>query len=255
MKKSLFCTILLLSVFIISYSYAQTAKIEICAAKSEPSRSGTPDAAKNISFAKPVIKNVTVREEAKYLVWVATIENAGTIATSGQESLQCYRNPGSGNSQLPAGGVGVPVINPGQAKEVSSTLSPDPKNGNYSFELVNKEGKVIQKRPYGLGTPTLELGEIKTSDDLLAWEAVIKYTWLFGVRDVKVQAFKKSASQKNWEPLGESRIDYLQGRASSTVKGKGNSAGANEFKVAVFLRRVQAEPYVEMASKTLNLKK
>jgi hypothetical protein len=255
MKKSLFCAILVLSVIIISNSYTLAEKIEVCAAKSEPSRSVSPDASKNISFAKPVIKNVTVRQDAKYLVWVATVENTGTAPTSGQETVQCYWYTGSGNSQRPAGGVGVPVINPGQTKEVSSALSPDPKNGNYSFELLSKEGKVLQKRPYGLGTPTLEVGEIKAADDMLAWEAVIKNTWLFGVRDVKVQAFKKSASQKNWEALGESHIDFLGGKTFSTVKGKGSLTGADEFKVAVFLRRVQAEPYVEMASKTLNLKK
>lgn len=255
MQKILLCSILVLSVLIVSYSYAQTEKIEICAAKSEPSRSGTPDAAKKISFAKPVIKNVTVRQEAKYLVWVATVENTGTASTSGQETVQCYWNTGSGNSQRPAGGAGVPVINPGQTKEVSSTLSPDPQNGNYSFELVSKEGKVLQMRPFGLGTPTLEVGEIKAGDDRLAWEAVVKNTWLYGVRDVKVQAFKKSASQKDWEPIGESHLDFLQGGTSSTVKGKGSSAGADEVKVAVFLRRVQAEPWVEMASKTLFLKK
>jgi hypothetical protein len=255
MKKRLFCTILLLSVFIITYSYAQTAKIEICAAKSEPSRAATPDGAKKISFAKPVIKNVTVRQEAKYLVWVATIENTGTAPTSGQETVQCYWYTGSGNSQRPAGGAGVPAINPGQTKEVSSTLSPDPKNGNYSFELVSKEGKVLEKRPFGLGTPTLEVGQIKAADDRLAWEAIVKNTWLYGVRDVRVQAFKKSASQKDWEPIGESHLDFLQGGTSSTVKGKGSSAGADEVKVAVFLRRAQAEPWVEMVSKTLNLKK
>jgi len=255
MKKTVFGAVMVLCVLIISYSLAQAEKIEVCAAKSEPSRSGTLDAAKKISFAKPAIKNVTVREEAKYLVWVATIENTGTAPTSGQETVQCYWYTGSGNSQRPAGGAGVPVINPGQTKEVSSTLSPDPKNGNYSFELVSKEGKVIQKRPYGLGTPTLEVGEIRAADDRLAWEAVVKNSWLFGVRDVKVQAFKKSASQKDWEPIGESHLDFLQGGTSSTVKGKGSSAGADEVKVAVFLRRVQAEPWVEMASKTLFLKK
>jgi hypothetical protein len=39
------------------------------------------------------------------------------------------------------------------------------------------------------------------------------------------------------------------------VKGKGNLAGADEFKVAVFLRRIKSEPYVEMASKTVTVKK
>lgn len=255
MKKILLCSVLMLSVSIVSYSYAQAEKLEICAAKSESSRAASPDASKKISIAKPVIKNVTVREEGRNLIWVVSIENTGTAPTSGQESVQCYRNIKSGNPpQLPAGGVAVPVIDPGQTKEVGTTLNPDPQTGQYTIELVSK-GKVIQQRPYGLGLPTMEVGEIKVADDMLAWEAVVNNTWLFGLRDIKVQAFKKSASQKNWEPLGESRIDYLQGRASSTVKGKGNSAGANEFKVAVFLRRVQAEPYVEMASKTLNLKK
>jgi hypothetical protein len=255
MKKILFCSILVLSLFIISYSYAPAEKIEICAAKSEPSRSGSPDASKKISIAKPVIKNVTVGEEGREVMWVVSIENSGTAPTSGQDALQFYRDLKSGNPpRLGAGGVAVPVINPGQTKEVKAGLNPDPQTGQYTIELVSK-GKVIQQRPYGLGLPTMEVGEIKVADDMLAWEAVVNNTWLFGLRDIKVQAFKKSASQKNWEPLGESRIDYLQGRASSTVKGKGNSAGANEFKVAVFLRRVQAEPYVEMASKTLNLKK
>jgi hypothetical protein len=84
---------------------------------------------------------------------------------------------------------------------------------------------------------------------------LIKNTWIYTVGDVKVQAFKKSASQKEWEALGEAHIDFLQGSTSSTVKGKGNSTGADEFKVAVFLRRIKSEPYVEMASKTLRGKK
>jgi len=255
MRRILFCSILVLSLFIISYSYVCAEKIEICAAKSEPSRSASPDASKKISVAKPVIKNVTVREEGKDLVWVVSIENTGTAPTSGQESVQCYRNIKSGNSpQLPAGGMAVPVIGPGQTKEVSTTLNPDPQTGQYTVELVSK-GKVIQQKPYGLGTPTLEVGEIKWGDDKLAWEAVIKNKWSFAVGDIKVQAFKKSASQKEWEAVGESHLDFLGRGASSTVKGKGTSAGADEFKVAVFLRRVKAEPWVEMVSKTLNLKK
>ena len=255
MKGILCCSILVLSVFIVSHSYAQSEKIDICAAKSEPSRAASPDASKKISFPKPVIKNVTVREEGRDLMWVVTIENTGTAPTSGQESVQCFRNTKSGNPpQLPVGGMAVPVIGPGQTKEVSTTLNPDPQTGQYSVELVSK-GKVIQQRPYGLGIPTLEVGEIKAAEDKLAWEAVIKNTWLFGVRDIKVQAFKKNSSQKEWEPVGESHIEFLQGRTSSTVKGKGNPAGADEFKVAIFLRRVKAEPWVEMTSKTLKVKK
>jgi hypothetical protein len=254
MKKILLCSVLMLSVSIVSYSYAQAEKLEICAAKSEPSRAASPDASKKISIAKPVIKNVTVREEGRNLIWVVSIENTGTAPTSGQESVQCYRNIKSRNPpQLPAGGVAVPVIDPGQTKEVGTTLNPDPQTGQYTVELVSK-GKVIQQRPYGLGTPTLEVGAIKTDNDKLAWEAVIKNTWSFAVGDIKVQAFKKSASQKDWEALGETNIDYLARGASSTVRGKGNSAGADEFKVTVFLRRVKAEPWVEMVSKTLNLK-
>jgi hypothetical protein len=255
MKKNLFCIILLLSVFIISYSYAQTAKIEICAAKSEPSRSGSPDASKKIAFAKPVIKNVTVGEEGRELMWIVSIENTGTAPTSGQDTVQFYRDFQSGNPpQLPAGGVAVPVINPGQTKEVKAGLNPDPKTGQYTIELVSK-GKVIQKKPYGLGFPTLEVAVVKVDHDKLAWEAVVKNTWIFAVRDIKVQGFKKSASQKDWEALGDARIDYLPGGDSSALKGKGSLTGADEFKLAVFLRRVQAEPYVEMTSKTLSLKK
>jgi hypothetical protein len=246
---------LLLSVFIISYSYAQSEKIKICAAKAGSSRSASPDASQKASIAKPVIKNVTVREEGQGLLWVVSIENTGNAATSGQEAIQCYRNPSSGNPpQLPAGGVSVPAIGPGQTKEVTSTLDPDPQTGQYTFELVSK-GKVVQQRQYGLGTPTMEIGEIKVAEDRLGWEALIKNTWLFGVRDIKVQAFKKNSSQKKWEALSEAHIDFLRGRTSSTVKGLGTSAGADEFKVAVFLRRVKAEPYVEMAAKTVTVKK
>lgn len=255
MKKTMFCAVLVLSLLILCYSAAQAEKIEISAAKSEPSRSASPDASKKIAIAKPVIKNVTVREEGKDLLWVVSIENTGTAPTSGQESVQCYRNTKSGNPpQLPAGGMAVPAINPGQTKEVSTTLNPDPQTGQYSVELVSK-GKVLQQRPYGLGTPTMEVGAIKTDNDKLAWEVAIKNTWSFAVGDIKVQAFKKSASRKDWEALGETYIDYLPRGASSTVRGKGNTTGADEFKVAVFLRRVKAEPWVEMVSKTLNLKK
>src|SRR4030042_2404593 len=101
----------------------------------------------------------------------------------------------------------------------------------------------------------MEVGEIKVGDGKLAVEAVIKNTWIYTVGDIKVQGFKKSASQKEWEAVGESHIDFLRGRTSSTVKGKGNLAGADEFKVAVFLRRIKSEPYVEMAAKTLTVKK
>jgi hypothetical protein len=255
MRKSLFCTILLLSVFVISYPYAQAEKIEICAAKAEPSRSASPDASKKIAIAKPVIKNVTVGEEGRELMWIVSIENTGTAPTTGQDALQFYRDLKSGNPpRLPAGGVAVPVINPGQTKDVKATLTLDPQTGQYTIELVSK-GKVVQQRPYGLGTPTLEVEAIKTDKDNLAWEAVIRNKWSFAVGDIKVQAFKKGASQKEWEALGETNIDYLSRGASSTVRGKGNSAGADDFKVAVFLRRVKAEPWVEMASKTLNLKK
>jgi hypothetical protein len=255
MRKSLFCAILLLSVFIISYSYAQTEKIEICAAKAGSSRSPSPESVKNVSIAKPVIKNVKIEDVGAGLSWIVIIENSGNAPTSGEEGLAFYRNPGSGNpSELQAGSVGVPVIAAGQTKEVFATLNPDPQTGNYTIKLVHK-GKVLQERPYGLGTPTMEVGEIKVGDDKLAWEALIKNTWIYTVGDIKVQAFKKSASQKKWEALGEAHIDFLRGRTSTTVKGKGNSAGADEFRVAVFLRRIKSEPYVEMASKTVTTKK
>jgi hypothetical protein len=255
MRKILFCAILLLSVFIISYSYAQTAKIEICAAKAGSSRSPSPESVKKISVAKPVIKNVKVEDVGAGLSWLVIMENIGSAPTSGEEGLAFYRNPGGGSpSELQAGSVGVPVIAAGQTKEIFATLNPDPQTGNYTIKLVYK-GKVLQERPYGLGTPTMEVGEINVGDGKLAWEAVIKNTWIYTVGDIKVQGFKKSASQKEWEPVGESHIDFLRGRTSSTVKGKGNLAGADEFKVAVFLRRIKSEPYVEMASKTLTVKK
>ena len=255
MKKILFCSILMLSVFIISYSYVCAEKIEICAAKSGPSRSSSSEAAKNIPVSKPIIKNAKIEDVGAGLSWLVTIENKGSEPTTGTENLEFYRNPSGGDSaQLPAGSVSVPPIPAGQSKEVFATLNPDPKTGNYTIKLVNK-GKVLQSRPYGLGTPTMEMAEVKVGDDKLVWEAVIKNTWLYTLGDIKVQAFKKAVSQKKWEELGESHIDFLRGRTSATIKGKGNSAGADEFKVAVFLRRVKAEPWVEMASKTLNLKK
>ena len=189
------------------------------------------------------------------LNWRVIVENTGNAPTTGTEVLEFSRNPGSGNpSELQAGSVGIPVIAAGQTKEVFATLNPDPQISNYTIKLVNK-GKVLQERPYGLGTPTMEVGEIKVADGQLGWEAVIKNTWIYTVGDIKVQGFKKSASQKEWEPVGESHIDFLRGRTSSTVKGKGNLAGADEFKVAVFLRRIKSEPYVEMASKTVTVKK
>lgn len=255
MQKILFCAILLLSVFIICNSYTLAEKFEICAAKSETSRSTSPDASKKISHAKPIMKNVTVREEGSYSypVWVVSIENAGTAPTSGQDTIQIYRDFNSGNPpQRPAAGVGVPVINPGQTMDVKVTLNPDPQTPQYTLELVSN-GKVIQQRPYGLGIPTLEVREIKAGDDQLVWEAVIKNTWMYSVRDIKVQAFMKTASQKKWEALGEAYVDFLGRGTSSAVKGKGNSAGADELKVAVYLRRVKAEPWVEIASKTLPL--
>jgi hypothetical protein len=255
MKKILFCAILLLSAFILSDSYAQGGNIEICAAKAGSTRSPSPESAKDIAVAKPMIKNVKIEDVGAGLSWLVTIENTGNAPTTGAEAVEFYRNPSGGNpSELNAGSVGIPIIAAGQSKEVFATLNPDPKISNYTLKLTSK-GKVLQQRPYGLGIPTMEVGEIKVGDDKLAWEAVIKNTWIYTVGDIKVQAFKKSASQKEWEPLGESHIDFLRGRTSSTVKGKGNAAGADEFKVGVFLRRVKAEPYVEMASKTLTLKK
>jgi hypothetical protein len=35
-----------------------------------------------------------------------------------------------------------------------------------------------------------------------------------------------------------------------TAKAKGNLAGTDEFKVAVYLRRINSEPYIEIISKT-----
>jgi hypothetical protein len=255
MKKILFIAILMLSVFIIAYSYVQAEKIEICAAKSGQPRSSSSEVPNTLPVAKPVIKKVDIEDVGAHLSWLITIENKGGAPTTGADTVEIYRNPDSGNPpELMSASTGVPIIAAGETKVASITLNPDPKIGNYTLKLVNK-GKVIHARPYGLGIPTMEVGEVKVGNDKLNWEAVIKNTWIYTLGDIKVQAFKKAASQKKWEDLGESHIDFLRGRTSATINGKGGSTGADEFKVAVFLRRIKSEPYVEMASKTLTLKK
>jgi hypothetical protein len=251
MRKTLFCSFLLLSAFIISHSFALAQKSGSSAPKSSPSGVTIPESIKDLAVPKPVIKNVLVDDTGASLSWRVVIENTGNAPTTGTDNLEFYRNPGSGNPpELSAGSVSVPVIQAGETKDVSATLNPDPQNGNYTIKLVNSKGKVLQSRPYGLGIPAMVIEDVKIAEDKSAWETVIKNTWLFTVGDIKVQGFKKATSGKVWEAVGESTISLLKGNTSLTVKAKGNLAGADEFKAAVYLRRIKSEPYVEIVSKT-----
>jgi hypothetical protein len=249
MRKTLFCSFLLLSIFILSYSFALAQKSGSSPAKSAPSRAAIPE--KGLAIPKPIIKNVLVDDAGTSLNWRVIVENTGNAPTTGTDNLEFYRNPSSGNPpELSAGSVSIPVIQAGETKDISATLNPDPQNGNYAIKLVNNKGQVLQARPYGLGIPTMVIEDVKIAEDKSAWETAIKNTWLFTVGDIKVQGFKKATSGKVWEAVGESTISILKGNTSSTVKVKGNLSGADEFKVAVYLRRIKSEPYVEIVSKT-----
>jgi hypothetical protein len=191
MRKTLFCSFLLLSVFIISHSFALAQKSGSSTPKSAPSGVIMPESIKDLAVPKPVIKNVLVDDTGASLTWRVVIENTGNTPTTGTDNLEFYRNPGSGNPpELSAGSVSVPVIQAGETKDVSATLNPDPQNGNYTIKLVNSKGKVLQSRPYGLGIPAMV------------------------IEDVKI---------------------------------------AEEFKVAVYLRRIKSEPYVEIVTKTATI--
>jgi hypothetical protein len=252
MRKTLFCSFLLLSAFILSSSFTSAQKSVSSTAKSAPSSAAIPESLKDLAVPKPVIKNVLVDDlGVSTLTWRVVIENTGNAPTTGTDNLEFYRNPGSGNPpELSAGSVSVPVIQAGETKDVSATLNPDPQNGNYTIKLVDSKGKVLQARPYGLGIPTMVIEDVKIAQDKSAWETVVRNTWLFTVGDIKVQGFKKATSGKVWEAVGESTISLLKGNNSLTVKAKANLAGADEFKVAVCLRRIKSEPYVEIISKT-----
>jgi hypothetical protein len=237
MRKTLFCSFLLLSAFILPSSFALAQKSGSSTPKSAPSNVAIPESIKDLAVPKTVIKNVLVDDiGVSSLSWRVVIENTGNAPTTGTDNLEFYRNPGSGNPpELSAGSVSVPVIQAGETKDISATLNP---------------GKVLQSRPYGLGIPAMVIEDVKIAQDKSAWETVVRNTWLFTVGDIKVQGFKKATSGKVWEAAGESTISLLKGNTSVTVKAKANLAGADEFKVVVYLRRIKSEPYVEIASKT-----
>lgn len=254
MRKTLFCSFLLISVFILSYSFALAQKSGSSTPKSAPSGAKIPESVKSPDVPKPVIKNVLVDDTGASLTWRVVIENTGNAPTTGTDHLEFYRNPGSGNPpELSAGSVSVSVIQAGETKDISATLNPDPQNANYTIKLVDSKGKVLQSRPYGLGIPAMVIEDVRIAEDKSAWESVIKNTWLYTVGDIKVQGFKKATSGKVWEAVGESTISLLKGNTSLTVKAKGNLAGADEFKVTVYLRRIKSEPYVEIVSKTVTI--
>lgn len=252
MRKTLFCSFLLILVFILSYSFSLAQKSESPIIKSTQSGVKIPESIKNLDVPKPVIKNVLIDDTGTSLTWRVVIENTGNGPTTGTDYLIFYRNPGSGNPpELSAGSVSVPVIKAGEIKDVSATLNPDPQNANYTIKLIDSKGKVLQSRPYGLGIPTMVIEDIKIAEDKSAWESVIMNTWLYTLGDIKVQGFKKTTSAKDWKAAGDSTISILKSNTSITVKAKENLADADEFKVTLYLRRIAAEPYVEMVSKTI----
>ena len=257
MRKTLFCSFLLLSAFILSSSFTSAQKSVSSTAKSAPSSAAIPESLKDLAVPKPVIKNVLVDDlGVSTLTWRVVIENTGNAPTTGTDNLEFYRNPGSGNPpELSAGSVSVPVIQAGETKDVSATLNPDPRNGNYIINLTDSKGNVLQSRPYGFSIPTMVIGDIKIAEDKSSWESVIMNTWLYTVGDIKVQGFKKTTFTKEWKAAGDNTISILKSNTSITVKAKGNLADADEFKVTLYLRRIPSEPYVEMVSKTITIQR
>jgi hypothetical protein len=255
MRKTLLCSFLLISVLILTCSFSLAEKSESPTIKSAASGVKRPESLNNLAVPKPVIKNVLVYDQGTGIYWRVVMENTGNAPTTGTEQLVFYHNAGTNQTPLPAGSTGVPVIQAGEIKDVSATLNPDPKNNNYLIHLTDSKGNVLQLRPYGFSIPTMVIGDIKIAEDKSAWESVIMNTWNYTLDDIKVQGFKKATSAKEWKTAGDSTISRLKSNTSITVKAKGNLADADEFKVTLYLRRIQSEPYVEMVSKTIMIQR
>jgi hypothetical protein len=242
-RCSLFLTFLLASLGVTLI--AQSQKLPVKPIKPNQIKPLQPAQAKGVS--KPEIKSITIEDNGFELNWLVTIENKGNASSTGHEDLYVYRAPSSGNNLLFANSAPIQVIEPGNSVSLRVTLNPDPAVANYTLKVVIQD-KDLYVKPYGLGLPSasIELNQTNNAGGS-HWTTKIRNTWVFSLRELKVQIFKKNPSSSAWESIEEKTIGPLACGVSIQSTGVWDP-GVNQYKAVVMMRRIHTEPWVQLAS-------
>jgi hypothetical protein len=210
----------------------------------KPLKPITIQPAPETSTVKPEIQTVSIEDTGFDLAWIVVIENKGTTPTPSGMTLEIARD---GNPPLIAGSVGVPILGPGAKTSVLATLNPDPRVTNYTFTCAST-GKRYQGVSYGLGIPTaaVELLPLKDASGS-QWTARVQNSWIFTLTELKVQVFRKNPSTAAWESVHEKIVGPLPIGTSAQTSGAWDP-GVTQYKAVVLMRRVSAEPWVELSS-------
>jgi len=198
------------------------------------------------STVRPEIQSVSVEDSGFDLTWLVVIQNKGTAPTPSDMSLDVARDS---NPPLAAGGGRVPVLGPGGTTSMRLTLNPDPRISNYTFSCAST-GKHYQGVSYGLGLPTATIELTPTKDASgPQWTARVQNSWVFTLSELKGQVFRKKPSTSAWESVHEKIVGPLPIGTSAQTTGAWDPTVA-QYKAVVLMRRVSAEPWVELATIT-----
>lgn len=204
--------------------------------------------AQTTSAAKPEIQAVSIEDTGFDLTWLVVVENKGSAATPADMFMMVTR---TANPPLNAGSTAVPVIAPGQTASIRATFNPDPRIGDYSFRCEAK-GILYQGKAYGLGLPTVsvELAPVQGTSGS-QWTVRVQNTWTYTLGELRVQVFRKHPNTSAWESVDEKVLGPLASGVSAQMAGAWDPAVA-QYKAVVLMRRIPAEPWVELTAGTGN---
>jgi hypothetical protein len=212
----------------------------------KPLKANKIQAAPETSTVRPEIQSVSVEDSGFDLTWLVVIENKGTTPTPSDMSLDVARES---NPSVTAGGARVPVLGPGGTASLRLTLNPDPRIGQYTFSCASA-GKRYQGVGYSLSIPTATIELMPTKDASGSqWTARVQNSWVFTLSELKVQVFRKNPSTSAWESVHEKIVGPLPIGTSAQTTGAWDPTVA-QYKAVVLMRRVSAEPWVELATIT-----
>lgn len=199
--------------------------------------------------AKLEIKTISVEANGMELSFLASVENKGEAPSTGQEELYVFRLPPSGGAPLFANSIPISAIAAGATAVQRITWNPDPSTGTYLLKVV-AQGKDVHVKSTAMAIPTaaVELNQVSDSSGS-NWVAKVRNTWVYGLRELRLQISRKMPSTAAWEIVGEKMVGPIAFGASVQSAGKWDP-GISQYKATVLMRRTPNEPWKELATQT-----
>lgn len=199
--------------------------------------------------AKLEIKTVNVEANGTELSFLASVENKGDAPSTGQEELYVFRLPLNGGAPIFANSIPILPIAAGTTAVQRISWNPDPSTGSFLLKVVF-QGKDVHVKSTGIAIPTaaVELNQVSDPSGI-RWAAKIRNTWIYGLRELKLQISRKIPSTAAWEIVGEQIVGPIAFGASVQSTGKWDP-GISQYKATVLMRRIHNEAWKELATQT-----